>query len=68
MRISAIDDFDVIRANIQRIRAESVPHCPANAGRLLYDCLRSPAQCPLECPHRADWIGPPAVDHNDCCD
>ena len=54
----AADDFDVIRARIDALRAEAVRHCPIVRVRTLYDCLRSPTPCSSECPHRGDWLGP----------
>lgn len=56
--IPAADDYDEIRANLARIRAEEVPRCPTVTSRSLHDCLRNVARCPSDCPHHDDWIGP----------
>lgn len=58
MRTRVADSFDEIRAYITNITAAKTPHCPVNSGRLLFDCLRSPTQCPAVCPLRDDWLGP----------
>jgi hypothetical protein len=54
----AADDFATIREAAAKIRADAVPPCPVNAGRKLYDCLRSSSPCSPACPHVSDWIGP----------
>jgi len=54
----AADDFDMIRSRVDEIAQAGKPFCPMNGGRLLYDCLRSSAPCPDDCPHAGDWIGP----------
>ncbi len=52
------DSFDFIRARLEEIRATAVPVCPLNPARRLFDCLRSAARCPENCPGRGDWMGP----------
>ena len=54
----AANDFDVIRAALERMRDEAIPRCPVIPARSLRACLRSPSRCSSNCPHEQEWIGP----------
>jgi hypothetical protein len=54
----AANDFDVIRAALERMRDEATPRCPLIASQTLHFCLRSASRCNSTCPYEQDWIGP----------
>jgi hypothetical protein len=65
-RVYASEDWDGIGISMKRIKYEETPMCPINAGRSLYDCLRSSAMCVGHCPHKDDWMGPDGTAGHSC--